>query len=323
MQSGNQHSEDDLTRRSLLQRFGAAGALGPIMMSTAVTQAEAQEEPIYSSTDLPKDFGDAKGEPGVVDFAPPFDMKDALENWYATLKITNNLVGAKTYVPMMSRTYILPQNKPAAPLFGHMGLWTWIIQKPDPEEFPDAKEGQLVQRALYTGRILHPWSYEPVDELENPVTGELVKTEKSLFGESYLMTPLGGGESLDRETFQDADQYTQDRIANGGLPNFRFNNQISIILAGIFQGEGSFQPRADSSIWSVDYDELMDPHNDLIKSEYNFTGIQRARGRKWLGLGEEDPTQMLWNVKGQKVHSVNDFPDNFKEWILNDYPDRV
>ena len=323
MQHAQQPAGPDLDRRSLLKHFGVAGALGPLMMTSAVTEARAQDEPIVSTVDLPSHFGDKKGEPGVIDFTPPFDMSNALQNWYSTMKMTNNLIGAKTYIPMFTRAYILPQGKPASPLFGSMGFWTWILQKPDREEFPDAQEGQLVQRALYTGRMLHPWSFEPVEELYNPVIDKMVKTEQSLWGESYLMTPLGGGESLDRETFLDADQYTRDRIANGGLPKFRFNNQISVILAGIFQGEGSFQPRADSSIWSADYDELMDPEKDLIKSEYNFTGIMRARNRRWLELGPDDPTQLLWSVKGQKVHSVDDFPEQIREWMQTEHPDRV
>ena len=323
MHDGNQTVEMELDRRSLLKTFGVAGALGPLMMSSAVTEARAEDEPIISSTDLPSHFGDKKGEPGVIDFTPPFDMSNALQNWYSTMKITNNLIGAKTYVPMFTRSYILPQNSAASPLFGHMGFWTWILQKPDPEEFPDAQEGQLVQRALYTGRILHPWSFEPVEELYNPVIDKMVKTEQSLFGESYLITPVAGAESLDRESFADADEYTKARLENGGLPNVRFNEQIFIVLAGIFQGEGSFQPRADSSIWSSNYDELMDPDNHLIKTEYNFTGIQRARSRRWLGLGPDDPTQLMWNVKGQKVHSVDDFPEQIREWIDTEHSDRV
>ena len=313
----------DLDRRSLLKTAGAAGALGSLMMGMPITEAEAQEDPVYSSTDLPKVFEDKKGAPGIVDFTPPFDMKDALQNWYATLKISNNLIGAKTYVPMFTRGYICPEGKPASPLFGQCGLWTWIIQIPDREEFPDYKEGQLVQRTIYTGRILHPWSYEPVEEIYNPVLDKMVKTEWSLFAESYLMTPLGGGESMERDSFRDATQYTRDRIANGGLPNIRWMDDISIILAGIFQGEGSFQPRADSSIWTVKYDELMNPEKHLIQSDYNFMGIQRARGRKWLGFADDDPTQLMWNVKGRKVHSVDDFPDFIKELIVDVYPERV
>ena len=313
----------DINRRSLLKTAGVAGALGPVMMGMSFGGAQAQEDEIISSDDLPKHFGEKKGTPGVVDFTPPFNLKDPLENWYATLKISNNLIGAKTYVPMYTRSYVLPQGKPASPLFATMGFWTWIIQIPDREEFPNYKEGQLVQRALYTGRTLHPWSFEPVDEIYNPVLDKMVKTELSLSGESYLMTPLGGGESMERDAFRDANQYTKDRIANGGLPTFRWGEDVSIILAGIFQGEGSFQPRADSSIWTVNYNDLMNPEKHLIESDYNFTGIQRARGRKWLGFDDDDPTQMMWNVKGRKVHSIDAFPDEIREWALTDHPDRI
>ena len=86
----------DLDRRSLLKTAGVAGALGPMMMGMSFGSAQAQEEEIISSDDLPVHFGDIKGSPGVVDFTPPFNLKDPLENWYATLKISNNLIGAKT-----------------------------------------------------------------------------------------------------------------------------------------------------------------------------------------------------------------------------------
>ena len=45
----------------------------------------------------------ATGEPAVVNFERPFDMSDPREAWYAKIKVTNNLAGEKTYVPMFSR----------------------------------------------------------------------------------------------------------------------------------------------------------------------------------------------------------------------------
>lgn len=317
----------EIDRRSLLSRFGAAGVMGSMIGASAMPQALAgdgvKQGVHVGSTKLPKFFGDKQGAPGIIDIRPPFDLSDPVQKWAAVMKITSNLVGVKSYVPIITRAFILPENQPAIPVYGHMGFWTWMLQKPDPEEFPDAEEGQLVQRALYTGRTVHPWTYEPVDELLNPITGKMVKTEPSAGAATFMITPAKGLDYYDRETFGSRDDYVAEAIKNGGAPFIRNNDKISALLADIHRGEGDHQPRGDTSFWTVNYNDLMDPDTPLIKTDYSLSGIQRARVQTWLGLEEDDQTQLMWGLKGEKVFSVDDFPEQIREWAISEHPDRL
>ena len=155
--------------RSLSAVAGMAALSGLIGPKTAAAKDAGSD---LLPNGLPR--AAATGQPAVVNFDRPFDISDPLEAWYAKIKATNNLAGEKTYVPMFSRAYICPEGGPSHPLFGHCGLWTWQLQKATAEEFEDAREDSLVQRGLYTGIILDPYTFEPVEELENPYTGEVI-----------------------------------------------------------------------------------------------------------------------------------------------------
>ncbi len=321
------HVGPEVDRRSLLERFGAASAIGSMMWSSALadshTSDDARPGSQVGSTTLPKFFGEKKGELGLIDARAPFDLDDPSDNWAAVMKVTNNLVGAKAYIPMFTRSFILPVNRPAIAIYGHMGFWTWMLQKPDPEEFPEVEEGQYIQRALYTGRTLHPWTFEPVDEVLNPITDEMVETQLSYAGATFVITPEGGLDYRDRETYGARDDYVAARVRNGGVPFIRNNDKISVLLADIRRGEGDFQPRGDTSFWTVNYDELMDPDTHFIKTDYTLSGIQRARVQTWLGLKDDDPTQLMWGLKGEKVFTVDDFPEQIREWAISEHPDRL
>ena len=283
-------------------------------------EAQAQQE----ASGLSKralDAEDMKGEPAVFDktLRGNFDLDDSLGNRQATLKVTNNLVGARTYIPMFGRVYLGPQGKPGAAVHGMLGLWTWQLQWPDPERFPDVPEGTVVQRAAYTGVMTDPFSFEPVDTVYNHHLQQDVKTQNSLFAESYLFFPNGTGSSLDRPEFMDGPEQRR-RAMN---PYVRWGSDLSIFLAGLFQNEGPNQPRMDGSIWTTDYKGVMDPNKDRVTTDYNFSGLMRAWERPWLGHDRGDDTQILFNVKGTKLHSVDEFPEIMKKHVVDVYPERV
>ena len=71
------------------------------------------------------------------------------------------------------------------------------------------------------------------------------------------------------------------------------------------------------------YAALMDPDQPLVETRYNFTGIMRAWERPWLGVARPDKTQLLWNVEGKKIHSVDRIPDFIYEHLLSKYSDRL
>jgi hypothetical protein len=312
-----------LDRRSILAGLGGLmGALGAVSLGSDDAAAQSNAASSTLPGYLPKEAWDAA--PGVIDGKPPFTLTDPMQNWYALMKTTNNLVGARTYVPMFMRVFFAPQGKAAFPLYTSFGMWTFQFQKPDPAKLPstitDLQPNDVVQRALYTGIICDPFSFEPVEEIENPYIGKKVKVRDSVFAESWLLRAGGRGfEGIDRPGFRE----DNPERAKRGSPNVRFGDEISFHIAGILKTEGPLQPRVDGSFWTVKYDELMDPKKDLIKARYNFAGISRARERKWLGVGDTDDSQLLFNTQGLKVHSVDDIPDAIKNTVLKKYPDRV
>ncbi|MEM1261402.1 MAG: hypothetical protein AAGH76_03320 [Pseudomonadota bacterium] len=303
-------------RRDILKSVSAvagltalAGALGPTR--PALAQAAAGDT---LPNGLPR--SSLTAEPAVVDFDRPLDLSNLSDAWYAKIKATNNLRGAKSYVAMFSRGYLCPQGTPAQPTFGHCGLWTWQLQVPTQEEFPDARPDSMVQRALYTGVILDPYTFEPVDEIKNPVTGKTVAVEDSTFAMNFLLHPQGGGRDRDNERFFNTETRKE-------IPHVRFGDEVSFVLAGIFQGEGKYQPRTDSSWWSTNYNDLIDPGKHFVDTRYNFTGIMRAWERKWLGIEKPDMTQLLWSVEGKKFNDVGKMPEMIEKYVLEKYPDRI
>lgn len=305
------------TRRNAMKLGGlvALGALAKMQILPEPAQAQNRTQPRdkYLAPEL------WNKTPWIPEKKGNFDLSKRSDNNLATMKITNNLVGEKTYIPMITRALLGPQGKGGAAFYGHVGMWTWQLQELDPEEYPDAPAGSMVQRAMYTGMILDPRSYEPVETVYNHVLDRHVKVEDSLSAESYVFYPQGGGESVDREGFMEDDETAKARLR----PMARFGDDICLFLDGIFSSEGPHQPRMDTSTWTMDYADLMLPDRQLRPVDYNFAGLLRAWERDWTGFSKPDETQMLWNVKGTKIHDLDDMPEIINRTLLSKYPDRI
>jgi len=303
---------EQFERRMLFK--GVGGALGAFWLGG---EAQAQQ----AASGLSKRDIDMNGNPAVFDAAERgnFDLEDPKGNRLATLKVTNNLVGKKTYVAMMGRVFLGPQGKAGAAIHGFLGLWTWQLFWPDPKEHPNAPPGTVQQKAMYTGVMTDPTTFKPAAKVYNHYLKKEVETKDSAFAESYLLFPKGGGTSIDRPEFMDSDSVRKSQLN----PYVRWGNDLSIYLTGIFQNEGPNQPRMDGSCWTSDYKRVMDPKDELVTTDYNFAGLMRAWERPWIGIGKDDNAQILFNTKGTKVHSVDDFPDIVKEYLVKKYPDRV
>ncbi len=312
----------NLGRRSVLLGIGAMAG-GMAVSAQAKDKKDKKQTNIPDRPDGPaKDAfknGELNGKPWVAEKQGNFDLKDQRENQLATLKMTNNLVGEKSYIVMFSRALLGPQGTGGSVLYGHMGFWTWQLQEPSKEEFPDAPEGTVAQRAMYTGMILDPQTYEPVDTIYNKYLDKNVTPVDSLFAETYLLYPKGGSNSVDRDNFIRDDPDKKKDLK----PMVRWGDDIATFLDGIFQSEGPHQPRMDNSIWTSNYADVMNPDVGLVKTDYNFAGMMRAWARPWIGIGKDDDTQLLWNVKGSKMHSLDDFPSMVRDNLVAKYPDRV
>ena len=316
-------SHDDLneaagpaSRRDAMKLGAGVVALGALArMSLFPEAAQAQTQPKLQS--LKPELW--KKTPWTPSKRGNFDLAKYSDNHLATMKITNNLVGERTYIPMITRALLGPQGKAPAVLYGHVGMWIWQLQEVDLEEFPKAVPGAMVQRAMYTGMILDPKTYEPVETVYNHVLDRHVKVEDSLSAETYVFNPGGGGESVDRAGFMKDAETANRRLR----PMARFGDDICLFLDGIFSSEGPHQPRMDTSIWTMNHDDLMNPDRLLQPVDYNFAGLMRAWERSWTGFSKPDETQILWNVKGTKMHSLDRMPDIIKRTLLAKYPDRI
>lgn len=330
--ASEQKSEDfggtqNLGRRSaLLALGGIAGALAACQGETDA-QARSEEKDEKPKEELKPDGPDKSqltdkqwaGEPWVAEKQGNFDLNDERDNRLATFKITNNLVGQKTYVPMFSRAILGPQGKGGSVIYGHMGFWTWQMQIATKEEFPDAPDGSLVQRAMYTGMILDPVTYEPTDSIYNAFLDKYVTPVDSTFAESYLFYPSGGTNSVDRDNFIIDDPDEKKDLK----PTVRWGDEIATFLDGIFQMDGPFQPRVDNSIWTSNYKDIMDPNKPLVQTDYNFAGLMFAWMRPWMGFEKYSDTQVLWNVKGTKMFDPDQFPEMLRKHLVEKYPNRV
>ncbi len=319
------------TDRSIISRRNAlkGGALvmaGGFSIPLGGCQALAQDSgPNVSAAAIPvgRDFPKALWEqqPWTLDISAPFDLDDPVGRWGALMKSTQNPLGGRTYVSSYSRVYLTEVGKPARVFYGTCGTWSFQNVVPIPGQYPQFEpfpEGTALQLGLYTGVVLDPYTFEPVDQIRNPITGEMLTPEDSIFAESYLLYPGGGMTSVERSQFMDSREPMMHSYVKSG-------NNFSWIIPALFAGEGDFQPRMDSSWWRCDYDKLMDPAIDLVDCDYSWVGITRAAEKKWWGM-QDQPDGIygtLWNTYGTVAKRLEDVEGIVLEHVFSKYPERV
>ena len=192
----------DPVRRMILGALG--GTVGVAACSGAGNGADAangevDSEAIFNAYNRTRTFdsNEMDGTPWVASQTGNFDLDDPVENRLARLKITNNLMGQRTYIPMLVRLMIGREQNPGGPLLGAAGMFTWQLQVPDPEAFPDVPAGTTLLRSMYTARYLDPATMEPVERLQNPYNGKDMELEDSLFIETFLNYPKGGSKLIE------------------------------------------------------------------------------------------------------------------------------
>lgn len=314
----------DAERRGFLGLASTAG-LGALAGAVGCLEALAQtssEQPKLAQAGLIK-RNHAKElwalKPARLDFRAPYDLADPIGNWHAVMKVSNNPTGGRTYVSNYARTFLCPENRPAVPFYGACGAWTHQLVESTPEilaPFGKAPEGTLMLLALYTSVVLDPFTFKPVQRLQNPVTGKEIIPEDSVYAESYLIYPGGGMLSLERPDMV-------SDTAPQRAPYVRSGRNISFNLAALFAGNGLHQPRMDASWWTSSYADLMNPNVVEINADYNWTGLMKARERPWWGFAQSDNGQVLWNVKGTVAKQQSAIEPIVQEYVFNKYPDRV
>ena len=323
-EAADQH---DPVRRSMLAAIG--GTLG-ILAGSGLRPLSGQEEEedsqgayqdgVFNSYYRPKNFenNEMDGRPWIAPETGDFDTRDPWHNRLARMKMTNNLSGSRTYVPMLIRKVLARHDQPGGVLLGSAAMFTWQLQVPDPNEFPDAPEGSMVMRTVYTALYLDPKTMEPVERLVNPFNGVMMELEDYLSIETFLLYPTGGSRLVQEPEFMDDDP---------DAPRLtlikRWGDDAVLFMGGVYSEPGLHQPRFTELQWRCSHADLMNPEKDRIESNYSFTGISKAYEKPWTGYGYEDGEMLVDSAIGTKVHSVEDIPDYHKRVLVEKYPDRV
>ncbi|MEM6575337.1 MAG: hypothetical protein AAF736_13775 [Pseudomonadota bacterium] len=307
---------------------GLVGALGLAACSQG-DQANAQEggtkgekkEKVFNAYNRKKTFSNGEmdaGTPWTASQTGNFDIEDPRQNKLAVLKLTNNLVGSRTYVPMLTRQLIAREDLPGGLLLGAASMFTWQLQVPDPEEFGEVPEGTALMRSMFTSVYLDPHTMEPVKNLKNPYNGKSMELEDYIFVENFLSFPMGGSRFVEERQFSDDDP-------NEPKPRLikKWGDQLVLFSGGVYSKPGKHQPRFTENTWRAPYAEVMDPDVSLINTGYNFMGVNKAFEKPWAGYTEGETDSLMSLATGQKVHSPEDLPDFHKRVIAERFPDRL
>lgn len=260
-----------------------------------------------------------KLKPAKIETQGGFDLEDPTGNWLGMMKTSISLVGSRSYPSMYFRVFACPAGKPAHVFYAGCGAWTHQLVEPTPEilaPFGKVPTGTVMQLALYTAVVLDPYTFKPASRLRNPITGQWIETQDSVYAESYLIYPGGGMTSLERPTL--LDDRKPKRYAY-----IRSGRKTSYNLDALFAGEGAHQPRLDASWWTVNHQDLMDPNVPDVDADYSWTGIMQGHERPWWGFTPADRVITLWNVHGTVAKSIDRIEPIVQEYVFSKYPDRV
>lgn len=312
----------DPQRRLLLSALG--GAVGALALAGDSRLASAEEkekkEKVFNAYERTKRFtnGEMDGKPWIAKKTGNFDLDDPYDNRLAKLKISNNLAGERTYIPMLTRQLIAREDLPGGLLLGAASMFTWQMQEPDPEVFGELPEGTALIRSMFTSVYLDPNTMEPVSSMENPFNGATIELEDYIFVENFLSFPRGGSRFVEERQFSDDDP---DQPKPALIK--RWGDDLILFNGGIYSKPGKHQPRFTENTWRSDAKAVMDPDVSLVETNYNFLGINKAFEKPWAGYTMDDTDSLVSLASGKKVHRPEDLPDFHKRVLVEKHPDRI
>ncbi|MEM9879461.1 MAG: hypothetical protein AAF862_09320 [Pseudomonadota bacterium] len=314
-----------LSRRMLLAATagtaGAAAIAAAGCSEAAQSNVEKPAEQAFNSWERTKNFTNGEMDSGTPWVAPKqgnFDLRNAFDANLARLKIINNLVGERTYVPMVLRAISGRSEQPGGVMYGGYALFTWQLQVADPKEFPGVPEGTALQRAQYSCVYVDPQSMQPVKETRNPITGKMMQLNDYIFVENFLWFPNGG------VGFVEEPEMANDDPNAVKMPHVReLGDDIMLTGDGIYSNPGKHHPRFTMALWRASLEQIMDSNRPLESAYYSHQGVSKAYEKPWTGHTVDEDVIIGTLASGKKVHSVDDIPDTHKRLILEKYPDRV
>lgn len=311
----------DPLRRMIVGAFAGAAALAgcsEIKSAQADDDKTGEGEEVFNAYNRVKSFtkGEMDAAPWVAKKTGNFDLDDPIDNRLARLKMTNSLIGRRTYIPMITRLVVGRDQLPGGVVLGAAGMFTWQLQEPDPEEFGDMPDGTAVMRSMFT--TVYPDTMEPVDSLKNPVNGKTMKLEDYIFVENFLTFPKGGSRFVEERQFSDDDP---DKPKMSLIKEW--GDELVLFAGGTYSKPGKHQPRFTENMWRCDKKAVQDPDQTLIETAYSFIGANKAFEKPWMGYSMDDNDMLFSLAIGKKVHSPEDIPDFHKRVLVESHPDRV
>ena len=334
-QPASETDSHDLVRRNVVAALGsAAGLLGlfPSAPARSQTQAAASKglaksagdfaagEKTFNAYERTRKFqkNEMAGTPWIASQKGHFDLNDPVQASLARLKMTNNLIGKRTYIPMFVRMMLGREDSPGGPLLGGAGLFTWQLQVPDPDQFPGVPAGTVLMRSMYTARYLDPASMEPTDKLRNPYNGKMMTLEDSLFVENFLTFPKGGSRDVEELQFANDDpEAPKPRLIK------KWGDELVLFQGGTYGEPGKHQPRFTENMWASSHQDVMNPEMPLVDTRYSFAGVNKAFEKPWAGYSIKENDILCTLAYGRKVHRPEDIPEFHKRVLINKYPDRL
>jgi len=319
-----------LSRRMLLAATAGTAGLAAVTAAgcseakeeqAPAAKAQMEEEDTFNSWERTKNFTNNEMDSGTP-WVPPkqgnFDLTNAYDANLARLKIVNNLVGARTYVPMVLRAISGRSEQPGGVMYGGYALFTWQLQVADPKEFPGVPEGTAIQRAQYSCVYVDPQSMEPVKQTLNPITGKMMPLNDYIFVENFLWFPNGG------VGFVEEPEMANDDPNAVKMPHVRaLGDDIMLTGDGVYKNPGKHHPRFTMALWRASLEHIMNPDSGLQTAYYSHQGVSKAYEKPWTGHTVDEDVIIGTLASGKKVHTVDDIPDTHKRLILEKYPDRV
>lgn len=311
----------DPLRRTILAALGGGLAVAACSSVEDASAKGDEQGEVFNAYERKKRFTNNEmdsGTPWVAKRTGDFDLDDPLDNRLATLKISNNLMGKRTYIPMLTRQLIAREELPGGLLLGAASMFTWQLQVPDPAEFGEVPEGTALLRSSFTSVYLDPNTMEPVTNLKNPFNGKMMELEDYIFVENFLNFPKGGSKFVEEEQFSnDAPDDPKMRLMK------KWGDDLVMFNGGIYSEPGKHQPRFTENTWRSNYNAVMDRDVSLIDTYYNFMGVNKAFEKPWAGYTTVNTDSLMSLATGKKVHSPEDLPDFHKRVLVEKHPDRL
>jgi hypothetical protein len=250
----------------------------------------------------------------------PAELADPMRNFYSDLKVIGSLDGEPVYVTLFSRVSCLVPGRAPFDLYATGSLYVFRLDRPDPSQLRGPDEHAFRVNSKHTGFILDPNTFELLEGLENPVTGEWQETAGSVFEDQWIVTPSGGYSALRPDYF-----YIEKTEGEPLKPRpyFVLGDDLVIMKEAIFHDEGPHQPRGNTLLWRARLAEVLDPKRAGVTAAYDWHGMTFAWERAWLGFPTGDQTRLMFHAMGRKVLRPADGAPMIMRLVRQYFPERL